>query len=97
MFYGDDYKCEILSECKRILKRGGLLSFSGHDYGHLLEQHSNCMEGKRFYPYISTDIYWEIFELMDISKIAELVRLKFFRFGKDSHIVGVFFFALYNK
>ncbi len=32
LMYGDEYKHSFLTECKRVLKDGGLISFSGHDY-----------------------------------------------------------------
>lgn len=34
IMYGDTYKIDFLNECKRVLKSGGLLSFSGHDYNY---------------------------------------------------------------
>ena len=39
LLYGDELKSRYLSECKRVLKTGGLLSFSTHDYNYLKENH----------------------------------------------------------
>ena len=37
LLYGEAYKKECLAEWKRVLKKGGLVSFSAHDYRYLKE------------------------------------------------------------
>lgn len=71
LLYGNGYKHEFLSECKRVLKNGGLLSFSGHDYRFLLDNYINFMKDRRFYPYADTELYWETFETSELAKFAE--------------------------
>ena len=71
LLYGNGYKREFLSECKRVLKNGGLLSFSGHDYRFLLDNYINFMKDRRFYPYADTELYWETFETRELAKFAE--------------------------
>ena len=61
-----------MSECKRVLKKGGLCSFSAHDYRFLTEHYPNCLDGHRFYPFADTGIYWEAFEAVDLVQFAEL-------------------------
>ncbi|WP_349673530.1 class I SAM-dependent methyltransferase [Lacrimispora sp.] len=73
LLYGDTYKRNFLNECKRVLKKDGLLSFSGHDYDYLMEHHKQYLSGKKFYPYANTEIYWEAFlpqELLSHAKNA---------------------------
>ncbi|MBQ5968261.1 MAG: class I SAM-dependent methyltransferase, partial [Clostridiales bacterium] len=70
LLYGDELKSRYLSECKRVLKTGGLLSFSTHDYNYLKENHPNCLKGHNFFPYAKGDIYWESFEANDLIQFA---------------------------
>lgn len=61
LLYGDKNKYSFLKECKRVLKKEGLLSFSGHDHNYLTENYpKNCMS-RKFYPYDNAEIYWETF------------------------------------
>lgn len=73
LMYGNEYKHEFLSECKRVLKDGGLVSFSSHDYNFEIENYINCMEGRKFYPYANTEIYWETFEPGELISFAKNV------------------------
>lgn len=41
-------KTRYLAECNRVLKKGGLLSFSGHDYTFLKENYPDCLREKNF-------------------------------------------------
>lgn len=70
LLYGDELKSRYLSKCKRVLKTGGLLSFSTHDYNYLKENHPNCLKGHKFFPYAKGDIYWESFEANDLIQFA---------------------------
>ena len=72
LLYGNQFRKEYLSECKRVLKKGGLCSFSAHDYRFLTAHYQNCLDGRRFYPYAGSDIYWEAFEAADLIRFAEL-------------------------
>ena len=75
LLYGDAFKNAYLTECKRVLKTGGLCSFSTHDYRFLMEHYPNCLDGQKFYPYAGGDIYWEAFEAADLTKFAEQAGL----------------------
>jgi hypothetical protein len=70
MGYGNEFKKGYLSECKRVLKKGGLCSFSTHDYRFLMEHYPNCLDGRKFYPYANAEIYWEAFEASDLIQFA---------------------------
>lgn len=76
LMYGDEYKHKFLSECKRVLTTDGLLSFSGHDYNFEIDNYSNCMKGRRFYPYANTEVYWETFESNELISFALDVEYK---------------------
>ena len=71
MLYGEALKNRYLSECKRVLKTDGLLSFSTHDYNYLKENYPNCLDGRKFFPYANADIYWEAFESDDLIQFAD--------------------------
>ena len=71
LMYGNEYKHEFLSECKRVLKEDGLVSFSGHNYNFEIENYINCMVGRKFYPYANTEIYWETFEPSELIFFAK--------------------------
>lgn len=71
LLYGDTYKSKFLNECKRVLKKDGLLSFSGHDYEYLMEHHKQYVSGRKFYPYANTEIYWEAFLPQELLSYVE--------------------------
>ena len=70
LLYGNEFRLTYLAECKRVLKSGGLLSFSAHDYHFLKEHYPNCLDGVKFYPYANGEIYWETFEASDLTRFA---------------------------
>ena len=70
LLYGEEYKRDVLAECRRALKPGGLLSFSAHDHEYLTPQHPHCLDGRRFYPYAGAQIYWETFEASELTRAA---------------------------
>ena len=70
LLYGEEYKRDYLSECRRILKPGGLFSFSAHDYEYLKKQYPHCLDGHKFYPYAGSEIYWEAFEISELTQYA---------------------------
>ena len=74
LMYGNEYKHEILLECKRVLKDYGLVSFSGHDYNYEIVNYINCMKGRKFYPYLNTDMYWETFEPSELISFGKNAR-----------------------
>ena len=76
LLYGDKFRKDYLSECKRVLKEGGSCSFSAHDHGFLTEHYPNCLDGRRFYPYAGSEIYWETFEVADLKRLAEQAGFK---------------------
>ncbi len=70
LLYGEKYKRDYLSECRRILKPGGLISFSAHDCGYLKAQYPHCLDGRKFYPYAGAEIYWEAFTGSELAHYA---------------------------
>ena len=72
LLYGNKFRKDYLSECKKVLKKGGLCSFSAHDYRFLTEHYPNCLDDHRFYPFADSVIYWEAFEAADLIQFAEL-------------------------
>ena len=75
LLYGNEFKEGYLSECKRVLKKGGLCSFSTHDYRFLMEHYPNCLDGRKFYPFANAEIYWEAFDAADLTKFASQAGL----------------------
>lgn len=71
LLYGDESKGRFLRECRRVLRDGGLISFSGHDYEYLLENHNECLVGRRFHPYSNAEIYWETFVAGELKCFAQ--------------------------
>ncbi len=71
LLYGDEYKASFLKECARVLTGGGLLSFSGHDAEYLEEHYRTFVQGRKFYPYADTALYWETFFADDLSSRAQ--------------------------
>ena len=59
-----------MKECKRVLKKDGLLSFSGHDYEFQIEHYKTCLQDKKFYAYADADVYWESFYIVLVKKFA---------------------------
>lgn len=57
LFYGEKNKLRILNECKRVLKNGGVLSFSGHDREFLEREYSRYLQGEKFFAYANTECY----------------------------------------
>lgn len=61
LMYGEDYKDNFLKECRRVLRDGGLLSFSGYDHEYMVKEYRDCVKGRRYYPWENQPIYWETF------------------------------------
>lgn len=70
LLYGEEYKHQLLLECKRVLKERGLLSYSGHDYNFVTKYYKQFMEGRKFYAYADTDLYWETFTPQELVEPA---------------------------
>ena len=75
LLYGNEFKQNYLMECKRVLKKGGVCSFSTHDYHFLMEHYPDCLDDRKFYPYANADIYWETFEAIDLTRFANQAGL----------------------
>ena len=82
LLYGDEYKQECLAEWKRVVKSGGLVSFSAHDYRYLKEHHPDCLDGRKFFPYANAEIYWETFEAPEIIRFADRAGLDILLYEK---------------
>ena len=84
LIYGNERKQMFLGECKRVLKKDGLLSFSTHDYNYLKENYPNCLVDQKFYPYANAEIYWEAFEEDDLKMFADQAGMDVLVFEKGS-------------
>ena len=84
LLYGEEYKRDYLAECGRVLKTGGLFSFSAHDYEYLKAQYPHCLDGRRFYPYAGSEIYWEAFEIPELTQYARQAGFDVVLCGKGS-------------
>jgi ubiquinone/menaquinone biosynthesis C-methylase UbiE len=71
LLYGDTYKSSFLKECRRVLKKDGIVSFSGHDSDYLTEFYKQYKVGRKFYPYYDAEIYWESFLPQELINYAE--------------------------
>jgi ubiquinone/menaquinone biosynthesis C-methylase UbiE len=71
LFYGEENKIHILKECNRVLKRNGILSFSGHDKEFLEEKYPQYLDNKKFFAYADTDCYWEVFTTDEMIDLAQ--------------------------
>ncbi len=70
LFYGENNQRDILNECKRVLKDGGILSFSGHDKLFLQSHFSKYIENGYFYPFLS-DLRYTMFTAEELSDCAK--------------------------
>jgi len=71
LMYGDDFKKVFLKECSRVLKSGGLLSFSAYDYEYASEHCLQRTDGRKFYLYPGEKLYWEMFLPGELQMYAE--------------------------
>jgi len=71
LFHGGENQHHILMECKRVLRPGGLLSFSGHDREYQQLHCAEYLEGRRFYPFAETDLYYESFVIGELRGAAQ--------------------------
>ena len=71
LFHGEESQQEILAQCRRVLRPGGLLSFSGHDREYQQAHAAQFLQGRHFYPFAETDLYYESFTMDELSGAAE--------------------------
>ena len=72
LLYRNKNQAHMLQECYRVLKNGGIISFSGHNKEFIERNHSECViDGKEFYAYADTDCYWELFTIPELKCLAE--------------------------
>lgn len=71
LYYGEENQLHMLQECKRVLKKGGILSFSAHDREFQQANIPQYLNGNKFYAYANTDCYWESFTTDEISERAK--------------------------
>ena len=77
LFYGSENQMRILSECYRVIKKGGILSFSGHDKEFCEGSHPQyVVDGKKFFGVADTDCYWELFTISEITALAEAAEFE---------------------
>jgi ubiquinone/menaquinone biosynthesis C-methylase UbiE len=100
LLYGDAYKKRYISECKRVLKPGGLFCYSGHSLQYISEHYSYCLEEKRFYPYKDRSIYWETFSPEELQYYAREARFQIIISGEGEIYVpedGIILYCLCKK
>jgi len=71
LFHGEESQQAILAQCGRVLRPGGLLSFSAHDREYQQAHFAQYLWGRRFYPFAETDLYYESFTLKELRGAAE--------------------------
>ena len=62
---------KILDECKRVLKKGGTLSFSSHDKAYLRENYSTFLIGDVFYPFENAGLSYMTYTIDELAAFAE--------------------------
>jgi ubiquinone/menaquinone biosynthesis C-methylase UbiE len=100
LLYGDDYKKSYLSECKRVLKPGGLFSYSGHYLQYIMDHYDYCLDGAKFYPYKERGIYWETFSLEELENYAKQAAFNVLMSGEGEIYVpedGIILYCLCKK
>ena len=70
LFHGKESQRHILAQCGRVLKPGGLLSFSGHDREYQRARIPQYLKGRRFYPFADTGLYYESFTPDELRRAA---------------------------
>lgn len=71
IMYGTKRQMSFLYECRRVLKENGIISFSGHDREYLEKNYSHIIDGKKFFPFANSEIYWEMFTIEELSDLAQ--------------------------
>lgn len=71
LIQGTSLKNQCIQECKRVLKTDGLLSYSGHDYQYVTDHYAHLTDGKKFYPFLNRDIYWDLFYPFELAVYAQ--------------------------
>ena len=69
LLYGTENQMYVLNECKRVLKKDGILSFSTHEKDFEEKYYSRFVEGNKFWAY--KDCYWELFTMDMLSDLAK--------------------------
>ncbi|SHO43670.1 class I SAM-dependent methyltransferase [Anaerocolumna xylanovorans] len=100
LLYGEDYKKSFICECKRVLKSGGLFSYSGHYMQYIMKHYDYCLEENKFYPYKERDIYWETFSREELENYAKQAAFDVLMSGEGEICVpedGVILYCLCKK
>lgn len=69
LLYGQENKTALLNECKRVLKKGGILSFSAHEKEYTEKYCRQYVDGGKFYAY--KECYWKTFTADELRFISE--------------------------
>ena len=77
LLYGEENQIYMLHECNRVLKKGGIISFSGHNKEFIQRNHPEYVQvGKKFFAYSDTDCYWELFTISELKGLAEKAKFQ---------------------
>jgi ubiquinone/menaquinone biosynthesis C-methylase UbiE len=68
--YNENNQTAFLTECHRVLKTGGIISFSGHDREYLESKYPQFLSGKKFFPFADHRIHWEMFTENEMKELA---------------------------
>jgi len=71
IMYGTKQQLSVLNECRRVLKKNGIISFSGHDREYIEKNYSHIIDEKKFFPFANTEIYWEMFTIEELTDLAQ--------------------------
>jgi len=70
IIYSENSQVAFLKECNRVLKVNGIINFSGHDREYLESNYRHCLKDKKFFPFVDTSIYWEMFTIDEMKELA---------------------------
>ena len=71
LFADEESRRHMLDECQRVLKRGGLLSFSTHDKEYLRAHYPAFLVGDVFHPFADGELAYMTYTIDELAALAE--------------------------
>ena len=71
LFAEEESRQHMLGECQRVLKRGGLLSFSTHDRAYLQAHYPAFLVGDIFHPFADSELKYCTYTIEELAALAE--------------------------